>query len=695
MSNLKEFHFLFGANDFGKFNTSDVPPVSLRNIEIITKKSSLKWELKKHGVNRVYDTQLEKAAITKNPTWLIDQHVKWVHRKEFSIGKYPSVAFDNTSCLLYIADVDALYTLNIRTGKIERTNSTRGSIAHTDANQLLYVEETRELTNYDVFTNKLTQYNFGQKSWNNTDTTNSEPRYGHHNKFYNPLDSSLYTFGGYGFYSYSNAFYKFDRSLAKWLKVETSGSISPRYLAALGLTEAKDKALIFGGYGSKSGKQEISPQSFYDLHSFDLRSHKLKEIWVEETSQSSPNIVFSNSLVINEPDNCFYVLSYPKDKYKSYLKLRSYSLLQPLRTELGDSIPFLFHDVHSFADLFFSKATKELIAVTTHKDGDKYKAHVYSINYPPLKIGDILQVIPARPAQSANYFLLLIGVGVFAVILGIFAFKRKGKHIDDAITAKAETHDQPAQVHAEIFTKRGEEKTSAINLFGGFQVIDKSGNDITHKFTTTRNELFIFILLHSIKLEKGVSTAVLHEFLWPDKDETSARNNRNVNLKKLRKLFEEIGDISIENTNSYVRLTLHDTVFCDYQAAYRILNGGKMDREKIGILMKYVGRGSLLPNLQAIWLDSFKSEISNRIIDELLVYSGELDMYKDDKLLLDIADSIFNYDTINQEAMVIKCSVLNKKGKHSLAKNWYDHFAKEYMNLYGENYPKTFEEIVS
>ncbi len=70
-------------------------------------------------------------------------------------------------------------------------------------------------------------------------------------------------------------------------------------------------------------------------------------------------------------------------------------------------------------------------------------------------------------------------------------------------------------------------------------------------------------------------------------------------------------------------------------------------------------------------------------------------MYKDDKMLLDIADSIFNYDTINQEAMVLKCSVLNKKGKHSLAKNWYDHFAKEYMNLYGENYPRTFEEVVS
>ncbi len=116
-----------------------------------------------------------------------------------------------------------------------------------------------------------------------------------------------------------------------------------------------------------------------------------------------------------------------------------------------------------------------------------------------------------------------------------------------------------------------EDRVSAIDLFGGFQVIDKQGTDITHRFTSTLKELFIFILLHSVKLEKGVSTTVLHEFLWPDKDEVSARNNRNVNLKKLRSLLECIGDVAIENTNSYVRLTMADSVLCDYRTAYRIL----------------------------------------------------------------------------------------------------------------------------
>jgi hypothetical protein len=64
-------------------------------------------------------------------------------------------------------------------------------------------------------------------------------------------------------------------------------------------------------------------------------------------------------------------------------------------------------------------------------------------------------------------------------------------------------------------------------------------------------------------------------------------------------------------------------------------------------------------------------------------------------VLLEIADTIFNYDSINQEALVIKCSVLNKKGKYSLAKTWYDHFVKEYKTLYAESYPKTFDEVIS
>ena len=162
---LEAFRFLFGANDFDKFNTADVPPVSLRNIEILkNKKPALKWELKKHSATKVYDTTLKNAAVTKNPIWLIDRHVKWVHRKEFFMGKYPSIAFDHTSGVLYASDATSLLTLNVKTGKLDKMINAKGTVIHTDANQLLYVEETNEIINYDVFTNKLSRYDASQKS---------------------------------------------------------------------------------------------------------------------------------------------------------------------------------------------------------------------------------------------------------------------------------------------------------------------------------------------------------------------------------------------------------------------------------------------------------------------------------------------------------------------------------------------------
>jgi DNA-binding SARP family transcriptional activator len=692
-SRLRTFRFLFGANDFGKFNTSDVPPIILKNVEIIVnKKSWSKWELKKHDNNDVYDIRNQQLAVARNPGWLIDRHATWVHRNKLTVGKYPSVAFDSKSGKLYISDVGSLSVMDFNTGETQKWNTQGGAVVHTDANQLLFVEETGKLYNYNVSTNKSSAYDFATHSWENQDTTYTEPSHWHNNKFFNPVDSTLYSFGGYGYYSYQDKFYRFDKDSVRWTAVNTVGSIPPRYLGALGLNTARDHAFIFGGYGSRSGKQEMSPHSYYDLHSFDLRSHKVTKVWEEPTTEASPNIVFSNSLIVNEKDSCFYVLAYPKDKYNNHLKLLSYSLTKPVRTELGDSIQFLFHDVHSFCDLFYSRATDELVAVTSHKEGDRYVMQVYSINYPPLGPADIVQHLPAKKQVASGLIVgALIAIGL--AIVGTLLYLRNKKK--NTPPPQPVAPSSPEGVEAIPVWTSTEAKNSMVHLFGGFQVVDKSGNDITHKFTATLKELFIFILVHSIKFEKGVSTTVLHEVFWPDKDEVSARNNRNVNLKKVRNLLQEVGDIGIENTNSYVRLILDKSVFCDYQTAYHILQHTKLDRQAIEVLLRYVRKGNLLPNIQANWIDPFKSEISNKIIDALLACSAELDMDKDDKVLLDIADSIFNYDPINQEAMVLKCSVLNKKGKHSLAKDWYNHFAKEYRTLYGENYPKTFEEVIS
>jgi DNA-binding SARP family transcriptional activator len=694
MKDLHAFRFYFGVNDFAKFSTSDAPPVIIKNISLKEENISVrKWPLKKHNRHEVYDSVANAVALVKNPMWLIDRHTKWVHRKSFSIGRFPSVSFNNDSAIVYAVDKSNFYNYDLNKDVLEIRKVQDGNLAYTDANQLLYIKGKHQLLNYDVATNKMLPYDFEKDRWENNDTTYHEPNYWHNNKFFNTEDNALYVFGGYGHFTYKNNFFRYDEGQKQWVDVKTDGTIPPRYLAASGFRPSTNQILIFGGYGSLSGKQELSPQSFYDLYSFDLKTHAVKKLREYSPAESSEDIVFSNSLVVNEEARCFYVLSYPKNKYESFAQLRQYSLETNETKILADSIPFRFHDEDSFCDLFFSSSTNELIAVTVHQEKETYQVNIHSIQYPPLRSSDVLQPGTSFNATLAIVVLMVVFGGAFALLL-IYRKKKETAATNQPVqnVASPVAHlggHIPAEEHRLV---------SSILLFGGFQVFDKEGNDISSKFTMTLKELFSLILLHSIKYEKGISAPVIQEYLWPDKDEVSARNNRNVNIKKLRTLLDEIGGISVENNNSYLKLTMDEHVFCDYQTVHRLLHDRSdviPENEKIAMLISNVNRGNLLPNLQTNWLDNFKSDISNQIIDTLLEYSQKLDRKTDDKLLLEIADAVFTYDTINQEALVIKCSVLNKKGKYSLAKTWYDHFVKEYKNLYSENYPRTFEEVIS
>ena len=696
---LKTFRFYYGVNNFGKFSTTDAPPVVIRDI-VLSEDGKLlrKWPLQNHGIDEVYDSVENATATVKNPIWLIDRHTRWTHRKSFVTGRFPSAAFNSDSARIYVTDENTLYSYDLISEALETKKIKTGRPVYTDANQLLYITDRHLLVNYDILANKFQAFDFNTMSWSNTDSTYHEPNYWHSNKFYNALDSTLYHFGGYGHFTYHNTFSRYDDVNKKWESVKTSGTIPPRYLAASGLRKSTNQILIFGGYGSLSGKQELSPQSFYDLYSFDLKTHRVEKIREFDAPQGSEDIAFSNSLIVNEADHCFYVLSFPKNKYEGYIKLRQYSLDNQDSKVFADSIPFHFHDEDSFCDLFFSEATKELIAVTVHQEKQFYKAEIHTINYPPMQLENVLQ--PGKGNNLSTTAYAMIALLLTAGGIALYVYIKRSKKSEGATSVASEKI--PTASHPEfasgMIVQEEHKLTSSILLFGGFQVFDKAGTDISAKFTMTLKELFALIVLHSVKFEKGISPTIIQECLWPDKDEVSARNNRNVNIKKIRTLLEEIGGITIENNNSYLKLTMEDHVFCDYQTVCRLLDNKlhmQTEHDKISTIIRNVKRGSLLPNLQTAWLDNFKSDISNQIIDTLLEYAQKLDGGKDDKLLLEIADAVFAYDTINQEALVIKCSVLNKKGKYSLAKTWYDHFAKEYKNLYSENYPRTFEEVIS
>ncbi|RAZ95258.1 hypothetical protein DK853_30895, partial [Klebsiella oxytoca] len=95
---------------------------------------------------------------------------------------------------------------------------------------------------------------------------------------------------------------------------------------------------------------------------------------------------------------------------------------------------------------------------------------------------------------------------------------------------------------------------SSISLLGCFNVRDKEGNDITANFTPRLKHLLILLILYTEKNPNGILTSKTTGILWPDKEETAARNNRNVNLRKLRVLLESIGDVEVVTENNFMHI---------------------------------------------------------------------------------------------------------------------------------------------
>jgi two-component SAPR family response regulator len=238
----------------------------------------------------------------------------------------------------------------------------------------------------------------------------------------------------------------------------------------------------------------------------------------------------------------------------------------------------------------------------------------------------------------------------------------------------------------------------AIFLFGGFRVIDKDGRNLTGEFSSLLKQLFLIILLNTLKDGKGISSLKLRETLWFDKTQESARNNRGVLLSRLRQTFKQVGIINIENKNSLWTIEFGDDIYCDYYEAItlmkRLKNEDSLTNKDVRELLFTVSGGGMLPNLQIDWIDSFKADFSNNLIDTLLYIVQHPNLNLSPQECIDLADAIFIHDFLNESALKIKCKTLIKMGKNGLAKSVYTSFVKEYHTAFGSKFKYSFDQII-
>ena len=703
--NIKNVKFYFGYSDHEKFHSSDVPPMSIRNIKITNDKNTTiaYWPLKEHQPYSCSDSLHHIPAKVTNPTWEINKHTKWVKEKTLELPIYTQICHAPSKGAIYFANSSSVLAYSTTDNTLNTIYPVHG-VPYTEINnQLIYHPYYNELWSYDFDTPQwISIFNFENKTWTNDDRVIKNPEYSQHNAFISPYDSCLYIFGGYGNYRYKNQIRKKNRIQDNWKTVSYSEEIPPRYLSGSGYKN-KDTLLIFGGCGNPQGKQELGVVNYYDLYAIDINTFKTNKLW--SIPGDAKNFVIGNNIVVDEKNNKLYALCFPNDCSNSYILLRSFDLDSGKNsTNYADTIPFSFNDVNSFCTLYYDSLQSQLYAVTNYNHNNQSNIDIYSLAYPPLKIEDTLQADTERKAYSAltKFF---IGLGICMIAgMGCIYFcyrkrRKKGSFSPDSPTTTATDglHEETSEEES-YKPQPTAHKKSSILFLDGFQVWDKDGTDITKSFTPILKQLLILIILYSVNNKKGISNVTLRELLWFDKMDESAQNNRRVNIRKLKLLLEKLDGAELVKESTYWSVKFTQT-YCDYIEVCnfidRVKNNEPITAANIHDLPLNLLSGQLLPYVQTDWLDSFKSNYANSVLDAAISLSKQDYIKENNELLIQIANSMFAHDKTDEYALILKCQALYKNGRTSLAKTTFDTFCNEYKAMLNTDYSKTFNEVIN
>ncbi|GHT46896.1 hypothetical protein FACS189440_05950 [Bacteroidia bacterium] len=694
-----QVEILFGKTNDPQRQVIDVPDMTVKNIKIadLSGKPVYSWKLSKHVSDGVYDDLKHRFAKCENPNWLLDNYGIWRKEITFNAGITPYLSYDFDKNIIAVADQDSFYTFSVADSRFEKHTVKKKLSYQISSNQMIYNTLDSSFYAYNLIkegdAREFVPFNLREGEWGNTTAHNHSTDYRHHNRYFSPEQNRLYLFGGYGHLKYKGGAFIYDVDTQSWSQTTFKGdSITPRYLSGMGKID-DEHLLFFGGYGSETGNQALQAQFYYDCYLVDIKTMTAKKLWTLEDPVE--NFVVSNSLVVDTLNNCFYALCYPSMKSNSMISLHKFSLDKPEQEVVADPIPIKYNDVFAYVDLFFDTFGNQFIAATfAPETGTETNVSIYTLSFPPLKKTDIYQV----EKEKTNSFLPFIILLLLSLPVLVWLFSRIKRKQTGVESTENKVKDGDAVAMVGINTVKQLQK-QAIYLFGGFQVVDKSGNDVSAHFKPLLKNLFLLILLNTIKNGKGIAFSKLKEILWFDKSEESANNNRGVALSKIRQIMDNVSEIRFNKKGVYWSVEFGEGIYCDYYEALVLMKKIKENKETsmndIQRLLTIVKAGELLPNTQVEWADTFKSEFSNELIDLISGIIRKNDALFSDDVSIDMANALFIHDLLNEDALKLKCKVLIKTGKNGLAKNTYTAFLKEYAVLFGMEYKYSFDQIVN
>lgn len=286
-----------------------------------------------------------------------------------------------------------------------------------------------------------------------------------------------------------------------------------------------------------------------------------------------------------------------------------------------------------------------------------------------------------KPRKMPTTLWIVPGFAII-VIATFFVYRKKKKRININ------------QGGNQLNEKNSLPTRNTLYLFGDFQVYDSNGEELSPRFTPKIKELFLIILLTTIKNKKGIKTEKLTSVLWFGFQLQKAANNRSVTFNKLRKIIENVNGLSIEFSNGYWKTTFEKGFYCDYIEALSILDKkDTLTKPELRLFFNIVKKGAFLNEIYWDWLDEFRDFVANEVIDNLLFYASKLNEKEESQLIKAVAERILLIDDMNEKALQLVIKQLLISNNLNKAKFRFSQFLNRYNEAYGEPYKLSFEEF--
>jgi len=664
----------FGYCMIPDYSLSDVPSFNLRDVYIYRDDILRRhWDLSIHNGDVCLDNEKDMPAVAVNPKWMVDQYISW--REVFSADypEQPSVAYDPSGAFYITVDGSEITGLDLSGGDVFRYRVDAGGFPSNAPNQLIF---DGSLIAYNLDECISAFWDKSSSAWKGGEKGSSDHYYYNKASVLRETDSSVVSFGGYGHYHYNNNLlvqYPYDHSRDVFRNIS---EITPRYGCSVALMN--DSLFVFGGRGNLSGKQGLSPKSYCDLYAIDLKTFSTVCLWSDMPSRSE--FIMAENMVFDPDENCFYAFaSYGGGKLIKFARESAGYEEVSLPAGLTGNSQYLNLNIYLDRD----SRRLYLSMITSNVDGSS-RLEIKCMDWPPVTMQLLHQSllktygVKAGPSSFFKWFtplLVLLLSGIY------YLYRRKVKGGGPNIMAFS-----VPEVKYYDFSR------NSVRFLGGFRVFNKFGEDITCQFTPNLKALLILLILNSTEKSVGISGGKINRILWSYKSEDAANNNRNVYISKLRSIFDTLEGFKLVNENRLFSIRMTSGALCDWSEVKKLLNAGN-SAENLLRLMELLSLGSMLPDCEVEWLDSFKGDFSNNTID-ILTSSLRNDGIPDE-IKLRIANVIFTHDFLNEEALKVKCGILYQEGKTSIAKSVYEHFCREYSSAIGEDYTVDFKKVIS